>query len=83
MDSIIISLPAHIIPARGHRPARGGRDARILTPVFTLPQVAETITPRPMDVAGEFLLYDESRTRVYLANAQCEERSALRLLLLI
>ncbi len=35
-----------------------------------------------MDVAGEPLLYDESMTRVYLANSQPEERSALRLLLL-
>ncbi len=73
MDSIIISLPAHIIPARG------GRDARIMTPVFTLPQVAETNTPRSMDVAEEPLLYDESRTRVYLADTQSEECSALRL----
>ena len=39
-------------------------------------------TPRPMDVAGELLLYDESMTRVYLADSQPEERSALRLLLL-
>jgi DNA-binding NarL/FixJ family response regulator len=39
-------------------------------------------TPRPMDVAGEFLLYDRSMTRVYLADAQLEERSALRLMLL-
>jgi DNA-binding NarL/FixJ family response regulator len=35
-----------------------------------------------MDVAGECLLYDKSMTRVYLADAQPEERSALRLLLL-
>jgi DNA-binding NarL/FixJ family response regulator len=35
-----------------------------------------------MDVAGEPLLYDESMTRIYLADAQPEERSALRLLLL-
>jgi DNA-binding NarL/FixJ family response regulator len=33
-------------------------------------------------VAGELLLYDENMTRVYLADAQPEERSALRLLLL-
>jgi DNA-binding NarL/FixJ family response regulator len=38
-------------------------------------------TPHPSDVAGEFLLYDETMTRVYLADAQSEERSALRLLL--
>ncbi len=35
-----------------------------------------------MDVAGECLLYHEYMTRVYLANAKPEERSALRLLLL-
>ena len=35
-----------------------------------------------MDVAGEPLLYDKSMTRVYLADSQPEERSALRLLLL-
>jgi DNA-binding NarL/FixJ family response regulator len=35
-----------------------------------------------MDVAGEPLLYDKSMTRVFLADAQREERSALRLLLL-
>jgi DNA-binding NarL/FixJ family response regulator len=34
-----------------------------------------------MDVAGELLLYDESMTRIYLADSQREERSALRLLL--
>jgi DNA-binding NarL/FixJ family response regulator len=32
-------------------------------------------------VAGGFLLYDGYMTRVYLADAQSEERSALRLLL--
>jgi DNA-binding NarL/FixJ family response regulator len=35
-----------------------------------------------MDVAGECLLYDEHMTRVYLADALKEERSALRLMLL-
>ena len=35
-----------------------------------------------MDVAGEPSLYDESMTRVYLADSQREERSALRLMLL-
>ncbi len=35
-----------------------------------------------MDVAGEPLLYDECMTRVYLADARPDERSALRLLLL-
>jgi two-component system, NarL family, response regulator DesR len=35
-----------------------------------------------MDVAGGLILYDEFMTRVYLADSQPEERSALRLLLL-
>jgi DNA-binding NarL/FixJ family response regulator len=39
-------------------------------------------TPRLMDVAGKPLMYDMSMTRVYLADAQPDERSALRLLLL-
>ena len=43
--------------------------------------MAEMNTPRLLDVAGEPLLYDESMTRIYLADAQPEERSALRLLL--
>ena len=47
-----------------------------------LPQVAEEKTPLSLDVAGEFSLYHECMTRIYLADAQLEERSALRLLLL-
>ena len=47
-----------------------------------LPQVAETNTPRSMDAAGECLLYYEYMTRVYVADALTEERSALRLMLL-
>jgi len=47
-----------------------------------LPQVAETNTPRSMDVAGECLLYYEYMIRVYVADALTEERSALRLVLL-
>jgi DNA-binding NarL/FixJ family response regulator len=35
-----------------------------------------------LDVSGGILLYDEYMTRVYLADARPEERSALRLLLL-
>ena len=35
-----------------------------------------------MDVAGEYLLYHEYMTRVYVADALTEERSALRLMLL-
>ena len=44
--------------------------------------MAEANTPRQMDVAGECLLYHVTMTRVYLADARREERSALRLLLL-
>lgn len=44
--------------------------------------MAETNTLWLLDVAGELLLYDESMTRIYLADSQLEERSALRLLLL-
>jgi hypothetical protein len=47
-----------------------------------LPQVAEANTPQPVDMIGEPLLYDASMTRVYLADAQPDERSSLRLLLL-
>lgn len=43
--------------------------------------MAETQTPQPMDVAGEFVSYDEGMTRVYIADAKTEERSALRLVL--
>jgi DNA-binding NarL/FixJ family response regulator len=50
--------------------------------VIYLPQVAETNTPRSMDVARECSLYYEYMTRIYLADAQAEERAALRLLLL-
>jgi DNA-binding NarL/FixJ family response regulator len=50
--------------------------------LLCLPQVAEGDTPHPLDVADEPLLYDEFMTRVYLADSQPEERSALRLLLL-
>ena len=47
-----------------------------------LPQVAETQTPQPQDVAGEFVSYDKYMTRVYIADARTEERSALRMMLL-
>jgi len=39
-------------------------------------------TPLTMDASGELLLYDDVMTRVFLADSQHEERSALRLLLL-
>ena len=44
--------------------------------------MAETDTPQTQDVSGEFVLYYKSMTRVYLADALTEERSALRLMLL-
>jgi DNA-binding NarL/FixJ family response regulator len=47
-----------------------------------LPQVAETNTPQTQDAPGEFVLYHEYMTRVYVADALTEERSALRLMLL-
>lgn len=39
-------------------------------------------TPQPQDAVGEFMSYDEGMTRVYIADAIPEERSALRLVLL-
>ena len=44
--------------------------------------MAEADTPQALDVPGEFMLYHESMTRVYLADALTAERSALRLMLL-
>jgi DNA-binding NarL/FixJ family response regulator len=44
--------------------------------------VAEANTPQLLDAAGEYLLYHEYMTRVYVADALTEERSALRLMLL-
>ena len=50
--------------------------------VFDLPQRLEVNTPLSQDVAGERLLYHEYMTRVYIADAKPEERTALRLVLL-
>ena len=44
--------------------------------------MAETDTPQTQDALGEYLLYDEYMTRVYIADGLPEERSALRLMLL-
>lgn len=44
--------------------------------------MAETDTPQAQDASGEPPLYDKYMTRVYIADAKPEERSALRLLLL-
>ena len=50
--------------------------------LIPLPQVADTNTPQPHDALGEYLLYYQAMTRVFIADAKPEERSALRLLLL-
>lgn len=42
--------------------------------------MAERNTPRPLDAAGEPSLYDKYMTRVFIADAKPEERTALRLL---
>ena len=44
--------------------------------------MAETDTPQTKDASGEYWLYHEYMTRVYVADALTEERSALRLMLL-
>ena len=44
--------------------------------------MAENKIPQSQDAAGEFLLYYECMTRVFLADALTEERTALRLMLL-
>ena len=44
--------------------------------------MAETDTPQTKDASGEFVLYHEYMTRVYVADALTEERSALRVMLL-
>jgi len=44
--------------------------------------VAENKTPQTQDASGEFLLYYECMTRVFLADGISEERSSLRLMLL-
>ena len=38
--------------------------------------------PQSQDVIGDFVFYDVGMTRVYIADAKTEERSALRLVLL-
>jgi DNA-binding NarL/FixJ family response regulator len=47
-----------------------------------LPQVAEVNTPPQRDAAEGSSLYDTTVTRVYIADALIDERSALRLILL-
>ena len=44
--------------------------------------MTEANTPQPHDVAGEYSLYHEYMTRVFIADAKSEERTALRVLLL-
>jgi CheY-like chemotaxis protein len=79
---------AHLPPAPHERTARtaalwgGVRGVRAVPgSVGYIPQVAETNTPRSSDVLREPLLYHKVMTRVFLADAKPEERSALRLLL--
>ena len=47
-----------------------------------LPHKYERCTPHLQDDVGEYMPYDISMTRVYIADAKKEERSALRLVLL-
>ena len=44
--------------------------------------MTEVNTPQPQDVAGEYSLYHKYMTRVYIADARPEERTALRVVLL-
>ena len=44
--------------------------------------MTENNTPQPQDATGEYSLYYEYMTRVYVADGKPEERSALRLVLL-
>ena len=44
--------------------------------------MAYVITPQSQDAVGEFVSYDIEMSRVYIADAKPEERSALRLVLL-
>lgn len=44
--------------------------------------MTEANTPQPQDVTGEYSLYYECMTRVYIADAKPEERTALRILIL-
>ena len=44
--------------------------------------MTEANTPQPQDVAGEYSLYYEYMTRVYIADAKLAERTALRVVLL-
>jgi DNA-binding NarL/FixJ family response regulator len=48
--------------------------------VSSLPQLAEIESPRTPDAPRKILLYDEGMTRVYIADALAEERTALRLM---
>ena len=44
--------------------------------------MVESDTPQMQDASGKYLAYDGDMTRVYVADALTEERSALRLMLL-
>lgn len=51
-------------------------------PIGHLPQVVEANTPLSQDVVEEYSLYHEYMTRVYIADAKPEERTAFRILVL-
>ena len=76
------SSPCSRFPGDGHHRARHLHLFQLLDNGIHLPQVAETDTPQALDVPREGLLYHEYMTRVYIADALTEERSALRLMLL-
>jgi DNA-binding NarL/FixJ family response regulator len=59
-----------------------GAGLKTFKPFLILPQVMETKTPQRQVAVGESLSYDEDMTRVFIADANAEERSALRLVLL-
>jgi CheY-like chemotaxis protein len=71
-------LRPHFAPASEH--CHFGND--IHQSIEHLPQVVENNTPQLYDAVGECLLYHEYMTRVFVADAKPEERTALRLVLL-
>ena len=50
-------------------PHHDGISAVLLKETVRLPQVEEIQTPQPLDVAGEFALYDE--IRILFTRSQC------------
>ena len=73
-------LSSHVV--RNPTWKHAGRRSLAFQSIFAyLPQVAEKNYPQPMDAVGEGSLYDESMTRVFIADALLEERNALRVVL--